>query len=653
MAKDSAVTTQATDDRLQLLKARLAVAKAWSKKPHEAMKRYLKEYEIEDVSDTEEIRDKVRIGFIFRHTESDMPAIFDDQPDLFFKGKNPKTRLFEPLFDSAYDWLWDFERLEEVIEDTALYFLVIGMGFVKSPWVTKNKTVTEMQEVPVMDMAGMQAGTQQQEVTYNVPIVDNPQGEVQDPFKIFFSPETKFKMVMTSRNCPYYFTEETVSPEEIKSLYGIEVDSDESLKLDDVEIDSKVEALQAYKDDMKRVTKYEYYGTLPEEQAKGITDEQGNAVKWSYDTEYHLIFTKNKELQAEECPYHSYPLRVIGNYGMANKFWKFGDAKHLLPLVRELEQYRTQILRHTRKMANPKLLRPNDAEVDEKQLTNPNPGIIVNYQPGPNGSKPEYLSPANLGSEVGTGVEMARTDLEQTSGQFSLSQGGGVSQVKTPRGIQTFSEAADKNVRRKRKKIARLIRELIIFQFKQLSVYWKPEDQRTLDVIDEGNAQELPITQEVLQILGDDNILAKIDIEIESLSVNKAQMKQDSLDLLDLALKSEAEKPGYVKLDEIWKDVLQNGFGKKDGDRYLVTEAERQQLAQAAQQPQEPSVNVSIKADAATPTGAALLENEGLMQPGQGQQAAAQTQVQDLQKQQINAAMNPPTPPQQKGGQGV
>lgn len=607
-------------DRLGILKSRLAIAKEWAKKPHKAWKEWIAEYEIEDVSDTDEIRDKVRIGYVFRRVESDLPAIFDDQPEIFIKGKG-KNRTLDPLFDGLYDWLWDIQNLEESIEDVTTYFLLLGMGFVESPWVTKTKKVKGTEDRPVIDETGQpvideqgQPMTMPQEVTYEVPVIDWPKAKADNPFKYYFSPETKFAPIMDYEHCPYYFKEHTMTVDEIKSRFNKTVEASETLHIeDDSDTNEVMDKIKddVQKDDIKRVTVYEYYGVLPKNMVEDIKDQEGNSVEWSYDKDYHVWITKNEELKAEECPYAIKPLFPLGNYGLANKFWKFGEAKHLMPLIQELQMYRTQILRHTRKIANPKLLVVEDMNVDEKQLRDPREGVVVKYQPGASQLKPEYLNPSALGREVGEGISEARQDLEKTSGTFDLQSGGGQSQVKTPRGIQVFSEAADKNVRRKRKKVARLIRQLIIFQFKQISMFWQPDGTHTIDVVADGEEQKLPVVEEVLRIIGSDDILSKLDIEVESMSVNKVQMKQDSLDLLDTALDSEAQYPGLLNIAEIWKDVLQNGFGKRDGDRYLnPPEVREQMLAQQAKaaQPepkeQEPPAKLApIPFDALPPEG--------------------------------------------------
>lgn len=591
-----------TSDRLSILKSRLAVAKTWAKKPHQAWKKWIKEYDIEDVDDTGEIRDKVRIGYIFRHVESDLPAIFDDQPEIFIKGKG-KTRILDPLINGTYDWLWSIQNLEEVIEDAATYFLLLGLAGVDSPWTTKTEKVIEPQPVldqtgqPVIDPATGQPQTQMAE--YEVPVINRPDAETVNLFNVYFSPETKFAPVLDYKHCPYYFREHVMTREEVKARFDKDVTANETLHIyedDDTndEIDKLTEK-DLQKDDIKRVTVYEYYGCLPEEMANDIQDEQGQVIPWAYDKDYHIWLTKNEELKAEDCAYDTKPLHLIGNYGLANRFWKFGDAKHLMPLVQELQILRSQNLKHARKMANPKALIPSDAEVDEKLFRDPREGVTVKYTPSPSGAKPEYLISAPLGREVEAGIADVRQDLEKTSGSFDLASGGSQSTVRTPRGIATFSEAADKNVRRKKKKIARLIRQLIIFQFKQLAMNWTPDGTQTIDVVVEGDQQKLPVVQEVLQILGDPDILAKLDIEVESLSVNRVQMKQDALDLLDTALNSEKLYPGLLKLEEIWKDVLQNAFGKRDGDRYMnPPEVRQQMLAQQAQaaQPQQPQQQV-------------------------------------------------------------
>ena len=578
----SKVTPVSSEDRLSLLKARLSLSKAWCKKPHESWKKFIDEYEIADISDTEEIKDKVRIPYIFRRTESDLPAVFDDQPELFFKGKNQALKQLEPKIMDIYDWLWDTQAFEEKGEDSGTYFLLLGIGMLESPWITKNKKVTEMQNIPVTDETGNpvmdeigQPMTEQAPIEYEVPVIDNPVIDVPDPFKVYFSPETKFNLVLDYEHCPYYFKERVMLKEEVKEKFGKDVDPDEFIKFDDSDVNNTVDKeLIDHKDDLKRVTVYEYYGILPEDQTKGIKDSE----PWRYDKDYHIFFTKSDELKAEESPYEVKPLFMVGNYGMANKFWKFGDAKILRLLVEELQAYRSQILKHTRKMANPKPLIEASSEVDEKAFDNPQVGSTVKYT----GIAPSYLSPSQLGSEVQVGVEMVRTDLEKSSGGFDLSSGSNQSQVKTPRGIQVFSEAADKNVRRKRKKIARFIRQIMLFQLKQIATNWKPDDPLAIEVL----GDDTNINQQVLTALADDHLLAKLDVEVESLSINKVQMKQDALDLLDTALNSEKLHPGLVNLLEIWRDALQNGFGKKDADRYLtsIQQIQQQGIQQFIQQ---------------------------------------------------------------------
>lgn len=567
-----ALQEQTQIDRLELLKSRLAVAKAWCKKPHEAWKRWIAEYEIENFDDTSEIRDKVRIGYIFRKTENENSSIFDDQPELFIKGRVNDYKVIEDIYNSAYDLLWDKQNLEEKIEDVGVYFELLGMGMIDSPYEVKTKKVTEIVQSPVLDQFGQpivdpmtgQPQTQPEEKVYEVPTYDMPNAKVKNPFRIFFSPETIFNHKLDTEHCPYYFEEDSWVKERIKARFNKDVAANEKMYTGegdvDAEIDTSYEKGSAViSDDLKRATVYLYYGTLPEDLAKGIKDKDGNDVEWAWDKEYKIYFTKTTELEVTECEYEYKPLHIVGNYGLANKFWKFGDAKHLLPLVQELELYRSQILMHTRKMVNPKPLIESASEVDMEAFNDPRVGKPVKYT----GTAPVYLSPSPLGREVEVGVEQARTDLEKTAPSFDLAGGGGQSEVRTPRGIATFSEAADKTSRRKRKKIARLIRQLIIFQFMQLGMYWSPDDGKTLEI----GGKEEAVTPEVLQVLSDPNLLDKVAIEVESLSVNRVQMKQDALDLWDAAIAA----PQIFNVPEVARDMLQNAFNKRDADRYLVS----------------------------------------------------------------------------------
>ena len=594
-----------SSDRHSLLKSRLAVAKAFSKKPHEAWKKWISEYEIDNIDDTAEIRDKVRIGYVFRKTESEINAIFDDQPDLFFKGRNQKIREIQSLFESAYDLLWDIQDLETKIDDAGTYFELLGMAFVDSPYVVKTKKVPQVVAQPVMDELGQpvldemgQPAVQQVEQIYEVPEIDNPEAEVIDPFKVHFSPETKFARVLDYKHCPYYFIEMTMTKEEIKAKFNKDVEANDKLYIGESDVDEAINTeLKTHKDDLKRVTVYKYVGVIPEEQAKGVEGEA-----WAYDKDYEVFMTNTEELEIKECPYERKPLHILGNYGLANKFWKFGDAKHLMPLIQELEQYRSQILKHTRKMANPKPLVEINSEVDEDAFNDSRVGKPVKYT----GTAPAYLSPSNLGSEVQVGVEMVRTDLEKTAPGFDLNSGGGQSQVRSPRGIQVFSEAADRGTRKKKRKIARFIRDLIVFQFNQIGLNWQPDESKTLEI----DGEEVPVTPELLQVLADPKILAKLDIETESLSINKVQQKQDALELFDIA----SQHPDIFNKMEMAKDLLQNGFQKKDADRYLVPEVEvakkyiAQFLSQVAGQDPDMAMNL-----------APMVEQFQLVDPATGQ----------------------------------
>lgn len=620
------------DERLALLKSRLRIAKTWSKRPHDAWKKWVNEFNIEDFGDTDEIRDKVRIGYIFRRAESDLPAIFDDQPEIFIKGRTANTEQVAPLIEGTYDFLWDIQHLDEKIEDCGTYFLLLGMGFIESPWVTKTQSVTQNVQVPVEQEDGS-IMPMEMEQQMDVPIIDHPVASVPDPFKLYFSPETIFAPVLDSEHCPFYFHEHTWTPEAIKEKYGIETQSTEELKLDEADTDAEIaQDTTILKDDLKRTTVYEYYGTLPKDMAP-------DKKAWDLDKDYHILFTAKEELMAEECPYPNKPLLVVGNYGLANKFWKFGEAKHLMPLVQELEMYRSQILQHTRKMANPKPLLPATANIDEVAFRDPRVGHPVKYD---GMTAPSYLQPGQLGREVEVGVNQVRQDLEQTSGSFQLENGSNQSTVRTPRGIEVFSEAADKNVRRKRKKVARLIRELICFQFTLVAKYWKPEDNRTLTVIapNAQGPQQVQVTQEVLEVIGGVNQWYQLDIEVESLSINRANLRQDALDLWGLA----SAHPDIFNLSELAKWLLQSGFSMKDGDRFLLTDQQRQQLAQQNQE--KPNVNVQIKADAGT-AGTQLLENEGLLQVGQGAAIQAQDKISEAQANVAAQAQNTPMTQQQ------
>ena len=99
-------------------------------------------------------------------------------------------------------------------------------------------------------------------------------------------------------------------------------------------------------------------------------------------------------------------------------------AEQLIPIQREYNKSRSQIIENKNLFGNPIMMAPRGS-LDEEPTNEP--GQYIEYNPV--GGKPEYLTPPAMGSEAYTNIELLDAEFEFVSGQHETSHGS------TPAGV--------------------------------------------------------------------------------------------------------------------------------------------------------------------------------------------------------------------------
>lgn len=142
----------------------------------------------------------------------------------------------------------------------------------------------------------------------------------------------------------------------------------------------------------------------------------------------------------EKFPYEHgmYPFSKLDNVE-SGKFYTTSIIEDIIPLQREYNRTRSQIIEAKNLMSKPKLLAPKGS-VDAKQITS-EPGQVIFYIPGFNPPTPLALQP--LPQYVLQEVTQLQQDMDDMSGQHEISRGQNPSQVTAATALSFLKEQDD------------------------------------------------------------------------------------------------------------------------------------------------------------------------------------------------------------------
>jgi len=529
-----------------LLKQRFEVCKAFTEPHHEEVKKSVKDYKADPVSPNDFInidyvqtvnsRYQFIIPLVFTNHENMLASMFDRTPDLIITGKGANDEEKEEKINASYEYLVDKLDLEGFLTESAWWFILTGFASAHLNYDQK------LSEVPVIDEEiGEQVidpitGQPSMRTVYDY---DDPIVSTGSPLKEFWSPESVYSI--EGDKVPYYFKTELMGEEEVKNRWNKKVVADATLEVPGKKFDEKVT-------DIKRVQVYFYYGEIPQE-------NKGEVKEWEYGESYYIVYTQKEILFKDKLP--GKMCRLVKWYGPPNEFFGFGIAKVLRPFQKEKSIRRSQQIRYADVAAYPKLALKQEKKIDAAAWVDPRENVVALYEDEP----PQYVSPPDLSNVLTLTEQAADRDAQQASGMIDLSQGSQTSStVKTATGQTIFAEAAERRMKLAKKTFVRYYRSVVIGLLKLAKENWS--ETKVLSITDEdGNPKEIEVSG---ADLGDVDFDTDIDIDGESLSVNRDVIRQQAIELYNITKDDQ-----LIERKKIFKDLMKEGFNKKDPDSYI------------------------------------------------------------------------------------
>lgn len=299
----------------------------------------------------------------------------------------------EQIWDSVYRQ----KKIGSIFRQTVLWTLCTGTGFIKSYWDPTKKSPQWQPFSPEQaQMAAMMGG----------PKEPPPDGdfcfENVTPFHLFV-PEM---MQEDIENQPYLIQVQTRSPEWIRIHYKMDVEPN-VMQASDILNDSFLNLVGA--GDFKRdsVLCYEVW-VKP-----GNVEFMPNGGMFSIVGDKLAQFVEGNPYLHQQYPFTKFPHIPTGRF--------YGDSviSDLVPIQREFNRTRGQIVESKNKMGHPQLMAPKGSIVASKITTEP--GQVVEYELG--FPPPTPLPLQNLPAYILQEIDRQLMDFEDISGQHQVSKG--------------------------------------------------------------------------------------------------------------------------------------------------------------------------------------------------------------------------------------
>lgn len=290
--------------------------------------------------------------------------------------------------EQIWDSLWRRLKFNKTLRDTIFWQATCGNGFIKSYWDSTRIDNSSR------DAQGM-------------PIQGDIRIESITPFHILV-PDL---MALDIEDQPYVIHAQVRSKSWVQQ--NLKVDSG-STKLESVDEGlQNVMGVQRNENKKNQTVVLEIWvkpGYLPELPQGGVFTLAGEQLVQGFDY----------------WPYDhgNYPFTKIDAMP-SGRFYNTSIIEDLIPLQKELNRSRSQLIEAKNRMSKPQLLAPKGS-VDPKRMTT-EPGLVIEYTPG--FDPPQPLPLQNIPSYVTDEINRLYTDMSDISGQHEVSNGS------TPPGV--------------------------------------------------------------------------------------------------------------------------------------------------------------------------------------------------------------------------
>jgi hypothetical protein len=474
--------------------------------------------------------------------------MFDRVPDLIIDQGGADDEQKAIKIRASYEYLKQKLDLESFMNTSAWWYLLTGFVSAHAGYIQKTR------EIPATDPETGEEMLDEEGAPMMVTVYeeDDPEVYVDDPMYVFWSPESKYSI--PADKVPFYTREKLMTVEEVLRTYNVVVEPDSNLK--DFKSKDDTGKSDILEEDLERVKVILYYGHLTDKQTQDL-EEIG--LEYDPDGWYYIVTTKSQILHTERTPEDMRTCSILKWYGVPTDFFGFGIAKLLRPFQKEKSLRRTQQSRYADIASFPKLLVKNDGEtdIDELAYSDPRELPVLTYE----GERPDYLVPPDLSNVLLVGEQKADEDAQKASGMMDISQGSQQSAtVKTATGQAIFAEASEKRIRYAKANFMRFYRDVVVKLLKLCQIYWSEE--KVISITDDnGENIEVHLTSADLKDIDFDT---DIKIDPDSLTVNKDVLRSQAIELYNMI-----KDDPLVERKEVFKDLIQDGFNKRNPDKYI------------------------------------------------------------------------------------
>jgi hypothetical protein len=319
-----------------------------------------------------------------------IPASNDDD-DLM--AAQAAEQVWQAMYDKA-----NFQT--EILQKSEFWRAVTGNAFIKTYWDSSAK---QIEPTPVQDPY-----TGQKRVIQQVVSTGDVEHEVISPFHLFVPDTTEEDL----ENQPYIFNVYTKSEQWVKTNYSSVLPADF--------VPTKVSATEildaALMDNKGSLTSKPDAVLVIEMWAKpnGCPFLPKGGLVTIVDNEIVQFAENGIPYSHKQYPFaHTYSIPT-------GKFYRRSVIKNLIPLQRELNRTRSQIIQAKNLMAKPQMMY-DEGSVDPKKVS-AKAGIWIPVRPGFSRPTPVPIQP--LPNYVLQELEHLQADFEDISGQHQVSRGG-------------------------------------------------------------------------------------------------------------------------------------------------------------------------------------------------------------------------------------
>lgn len=391
--------------------------------------------------------------------------------------------------EQIWDYLWRRLNFDTTLIDAVFWQAVAGTGFIKAYWDT-TKTDPDNPKMPG-----------------DICI------EEINPFHIFV-PDL---MVKDLEKQPYVIHAQVRNNTWIKQNYGVDASSSKLDSVDEkLQSAMKINRNQNKKEQSVVLEIWVKPGYLPELPNGGVFTVAGEQVVQGMDS---WPYEHNK-----------YPFAKLDSIP-TGKFYSASIIEDIIPLQRELNRSRSQLIEAKNRMAKPQLM-AQKGSVDPKKMTT-EPGQVIQVELG--FDFPQPLPMQNLPSYVTEEINRLYTDLSDLSGQHEVSNGSTPPGVTAATAISFLQEQDESLIATHYYSIEKAIEKIAGESLTYVQMYW--DEARTVKVVGlEGSFD--------VQTFKGADLRGNADIRVESGSALPTSRAAKQAFIMDLM------KMGFIPADE-------------------------------------------------------------------------------------------------------